>query len=98
MRTRDNGRPIRRPTLIRADQSPYDDARYRALMLGIGVRMPSSHPLPEQRPHRGQLPDVDLSLAVPVDRPSVLARLFDRLRRIARRRKPPPLVKEDLTA
>ena len=84
MRTRNDGRRNSRPFPIRADSPTHDEARYRALMLGLGIRMPSSEPAERRRPHRGQLPDVDLSRAVVVSRPSALARLFARLRRLVR--------------
>ncbi len=98
MRTRNNGRQNSRPFSPRADRSSYDDARYRALMLGLGIRIPSSEPVPPRRPHRGQLPDVDLSRADAAERPSALWRLVAALSRIARRRRPPPLANRDGTA
>jgi len=55
-----------------------DEARLEAWALSVGQRRQSYQP--ERKPHRGMLPDVDLSLAVPAERrPGLIARLFRRL-------------------
>jgi hypothetical protein len=51
-----------------------DEARLEAWALSLGVRRDGIEP--EGRPHRGMLPDVDLSRAVPVERRGVIARLL----------------------
>ena len=52
-----------------------DEARLEAWALSVGQRRQ-----PERKPHRGMLPDVDLSLAVPAERrPGLIVRLFRRL-------------------
>lgn len=59
-----------------------DEARLDAWALSIGQRREAYQP--ERRTHRGMLPDVDLSQAVPARRrPGLLSRL---LRRLAGRR------------
>ena len=98
MHSPDNGRPNGRPYFIRIEYPAFDEDRHRALLPVFFLGMPAPQPLPRRRPHRGQLPDVDVSRAVVVERPGALARLAARLRALVRRRKPPPLVKPDLTA
>ena len=52
-----------------------DEARLEAWALSIGQRREAYRP--ERKPHRGMLPDVDLSLAVPAERrPGLIVRLF----------------------
>ncbi len=54
-----------------------DEARLDAWALALGQRRDAERPA--FRPHRGQLPDVDLSQLVRVHRPGPLARLWRRL-------------------
>ncbi|MFZ2102697.1 MAG: hypothetical protein WAU86_19240 [Oricola sp.] len=95
MHIRFTGRPYSRRNFIRADTPPYDDARYRALLLGFGIRIPSAHPPNRPRPHRGELPDVDFSQVVVVERPGLLARLAAWIGGRSRSRERSPLVKSD---
>ncbi|PWK63872.1 hypothetical protein [Aminobacter sp. AP02] len=37
------------------------DARHHAMMLALGAHQPAADPPVRQRPHRGMLPDVDMS-------------------------------------
>ena len=81
--------------LIRGQKAPHihpkhdldaplrlDEARLAAWALALGQVRPSADP-PARRRHRGQLPDVDFSNAVPVPRlPGPFVRLF----RLASRR------------
>lgn len=97
MRNRDSWRLQARRPIIRPETPSFEDARQRALLLGVGITRPPA-PRPGPRPHRGQLPDINLSLAVRVERPSALARLLEWLRRMARRPEPPPLVNKDVKA
>lgn len=57
-----------------------DDARLAAWALALGQARQSNDPPPPRRVHRGQLPDVDFSNAVPVPRrPGLASNLFARL-------------------
>lgn len=98
MHSPDNGRPNSRPYFIPVEYSAFDEARHRTLLPVFFIGMPAPQPMPRRPPHRGQLPDIDFSRAVIVERPGAFARLVARLRRLVRRRKPPPLVKPDMTA
>ena len=40
------------------------DARHHAMMLALGAHQPKADPPVRQRPHRGMLPDVDMSNVV----------------------------------
>jgi hypothetical protein len=97
MHSPDNGRPNSRPYFHHIEYPVFDEDRHRTLLPVFFYGMPAPQPLPRRRPHRGQLPDVDPSRAVIIERPSAMARLFAALKRVARRRKPPPLVKPDTT-
>ncbi|HEY6631948.1 MAG TPA: hypothetical protein VIZ90_10885 [Rhizobiaceae bacterium] len=63
--------------LIRDSEEPIrlEEARLAALALALGERI-GRHDRPGRKPHRGMLPDVDFSQAVPVDRPSFPRRLL----------------------
>ncbi len=54
-----------------------DEARLQAWALALGQRREAESR--DFRPHRGQLPDVDLSQVVRVDRPGMVAQLLRRL-------------------
>jgi hypothetical protein len=54
-----------------------DEARLDAWALSIGQRRQAYQQ--ERKPHRGMLPDVDFSRAVPAERPGFLRRLLRRL-------------------
>lgn len=63
-----------------------DEARLDAWALSLGQRRNGYQP--PRRPHRGMLPDVDLSCAIATERgPGLIARLF---RRVFRRRPEDP--------
>jgi len=62
-----------------------DEARLDAWALALGQRREADRPT--FRPHRGQLPDVDFSQLVRVDRPGLVAWL---LRKLGRRGHPEP--------
>jgi len=53
-----------------------DEARLHAWALSIGQRREAERP--ERKPHRGMLPDVDLSQAVAAQGPGLLRRLLRR--------------------
>ena len=58
------------------DPIRLDEGRFDAWAMALG-QPPRARYKPRGRPHRGMLPDVDLSHAVPVERrPSLIARLF----------------------
>jgi len=98
MHIRDNGRPNNRPFFIHVEHPAFEDTRHPTLLPVFHIGLPAPQPMPRRRPHRGQLPDVDMTRRVMIERPSALARLSALLRRIVRRRRPPPLVKPDTTA
>jgi len=54
-----------------------DEVRLEAWALSLGVNREDVEPA--RKPHRGMLPDVDLSRAVPVPRQGLIGRLFRRL-------------------
>ena len=54
-----------------------DEARLDAWALSVGQRREADQP--KRRTHRGMLPDVDFSQAVPAERPGLLRRLLGRL-------------------
>jgi hypothetical protein len=57
-----------------------DDSRLAAWARALDQSWQSTDPPPSRRVHRGQLPDVDFSNAVPVPRrPGLASRLFARL-------------------
>jgi hypothetical protein len=56
-----------------------DEARLEAWALSLGARRDELGPA--RRPHRGMLPDVDLSRAVPVERRGLIVRLLSWLAR-----------------
>lgn len=98
MHSPDNGRPNNRPYFIPVEYPAFDEALHRTMLPMFMTGMPAPQPMPRRRPHRGQLPDVDFSHAVIIERPGAFARIVALLRRLVRRRKPPPLVKPDMTA
>ncbi|GAA2842473.1 hypothetical protein EDC40_102454 [Aminobacter aminovorans] len=47
-----------------AHRNEIAEARHRAMMLALGAHQPKANPPVRQRPHRGMLPDVDMSNVV----------------------------------
>ncbi|BBD39159.1 hypothetical protein N7E70_011375 [Aminobacter sp. NyZ550] len=47
-----------------AHRNELAEARHHAMMLALGAHQPKAHPPVRRRPHRGMLPDVDLSNVV----------------------------------
>lgn len=47
-----------------AQPNDIADARHHAMMLALGAHQPRANPPVRQRPHRGMLPDVDMSNVV----------------------------------
>lgn len=47
-----------------AHRNDIADARHHAMMLALGAHQPKADPPVRQRPHRGMLPDVDMSNVV----------------------------------
>lgn len=48
-----------------AHRNDIADARHHAMMLALGAHQPQAEPSARRRSHRGMLPDVDMSRAVP---------------------------------
>jgi hypothetical protein len=74
---------------IRDSEDPIrlDEARLNAWALALGEKRPSADQPVRRRPHRGMLPDVDVSRAVPAPRwPGLLTRLMRVLGAPLRRR------------
>lgn len=47
-----------------AHRNEIAEARHHAMMLALGAHQPEAQPPVRQRPHRGMLPDVDMSVVV----------------------------------
>ena len=69
-----------------AHRNEIAEARHRAMMLALGAHQPKADPVARQRPHRGMLPDVDLTNVVvdPNHRP-LIGRLVALIGRLAGR-------------
>ena len=69
-----------------AHRNDIADARHHAMMLALGAHQPKADPVARQRPHRGMLPDVDLTNVVvdPNHRP-LIGRLVALIGRLAGR-------------
>lgn len=75
-----------RDSVFSVHRNEIADARHHAMMLALGLHQPQAEPPLRQRPHRGMLPDVDMSRAVPdPNHRSLFGRLFALIGRLAGR-------------